>query len=189
LVEADEGAAEDHERFVNVGASLVSRMVGRRKRASQAKVRPTTQRCLPSFSLVSTPRLAMRGWTERRQHEAVVPVRGAQADPEGRAPAVDHKMALRARFAAIRRVRAGFGTLLFAGTDALSRHARRQSMAPTCSSRSRSTRWRQDQGGTTIPLDHPMGPLSLANHVLGREAVSQAIESSKSFSGVGRVVK
>ncbi len=44
-----------------------------------------------------------------RRHEAVVAVGWAQARSERRAPAVDPKMAFRARFAAIRRVRSGFG--------------------------------------------------------------------------------
>ena len=61
------------------------------------------------------------------QHDAVVPVGRAQTDPKRGASAVDHKVALRARFAAIRWVRAGLGTPLFAGTDALSRLARLQS--------------------------------------------------------------
>lgn len=46
------------------------------------------------------------------QHQAVVPVGRAQPHPERRASPVDHKMALRARFAAIRRVRADLGTPL-----------------------------------------------------------------------------
>ena len=53
-----------------MSARRSSRMARRRKRASQAKVRSTAQRRRPSFSLVSTPRLAMRGWTERARHSA-----------------------------------------------------------------------------------------------------------------------
>ena len=49
------------------------------------------------------------------QHHAVVPVGRAQPHPERGAPPVDHKMALRARFAAIRWVRAGLGSPLFRG--------------------------------------------------------------------------
>jgi len=41
--------------------------------------------------------------------------------------AVDHKVVLRPRFAAIRRVGAGLGSPLFAGTAALSKEARVQS--------------------------------------------------------------
>ena len=74
------------------------------------------------------------------QHHAVVPVGRAQAHPERGALAVDHKMALRARFSAIRRVRAGLGTPLFAATAALSRDARLQSSCPASERRSRRTR-------------------------------------------------
>ncbi len=75
-----------------------------------------------------------------RQHEAVVPVGWAQAHPERGASPVDHKVALCARFAPIRRVRAGLGAPLFAAADALSREARLQSSCPASASRSRSTR-------------------------------------------------
>ena len=75
------------------------------------------------------------------QHHAVVPVGRAQPHSERGAPAIDHKMALRARFSAIRRVRAGLGTPLFAATAALSRDARLQSRCPAFDSRSSSTRW------------------------------------------------
>ena len=83
---------------------------------------------------------AGHGVQGRRQHHAVVPVGRAQAHPERRAPAVDHKVALRARFAAIRRVRAGLGTPLLAATEALSRTGRLQSRCPASDRRSSSTR-------------------------------------------------
>ena len=73
------------------------------------------------------------------QHHTVVPVGRAQPHPERGALPVDHKMALRARFAAIRGVRAGFCTPLFAATAALSRDARLQSRCPAFDSRSSST--------------------------------------------------
>ena len=75
------------------------------------------------------------------QHHAVVPVGRAQPHPERCAPLVDHKMAFRSRFAAIRWVRAGLGTALFAATAALSRLARLQSRCPASDSCSSSTRW------------------------------------------------
>ena len=75
------------------------------------------------------------------RHHAVVPVGRAQSHFERGAPAVDHKMALCARFAAIRWVRAGLGTPLFAATAALSRLARLQSRGPAFDGRSSSTRW------------------------------------------------
>ena len=72
------------------------------------------------------------------QHQAVVPVGRAQPHPERGAPQVDHKMALRARFAAIGRVRPDVLAPLFAGMLALSRLARLQSMRSASPSRSRS---------------------------------------------------
>ena len=83
---------------------------------------------------------AWHGVQGGRQHHAVVAVSRAQANPQGCAPPVDHKVALRARFAAIRRVRACLGTPLLAGTDALSRQARLQSSCSASAKRSRSTR-------------------------------------------------
>jgi hypothetical protein len=83
---------------------------------------------------------AWDGVQRRGQHHAVVAIGRAQAHPEGRAPAVDHKVALRARFAAIRRVRAGLGTPRLAATAALSSEARLQSRCPASASRSRRTR-------------------------------------------------
>ena len=83
---------------------------------------------------------ARHGIQRRSQHEAVVAVSWAQAHAERGALSVDHNMALRARFAAIRRVRAGLGTPLFAATEALSRLARLQSKCPASARRSSSTR-------------------------------------------------
>ena len=76
----------------------------------------------------------------RRQHDAVMAVGWAQTHPERRAPTVDHKMALRARLAAIRWVRAGLRTPLLAATEALSSEARLQSRCPASPSCSSSTR-------------------------------------------------
>jgi hypothetical protein len=75
----------------------------------------------------------------RLQHGTVVAVgRTDQANERG-APAVDHNMALRARFAAIRRVGAAFRSPFFAGTDELSSAARLQSILPAWPKRSRNT--------------------------------------------------
>lgn len=61
----------------------------------------------------------------------------AERDPR----AVDHKMALRARFAFIRRIRAGPLAPLFAATVALSTLARDQSIVSASPSRSSRVRW------------------------------------------------
>ena len=63
-----------------------------------------------------------------REDHRVVAVRPRQEAREGDAASLDHKMALRARFAAIRRVRPDALAPLFAGMLALSRLARLQSM-------------------------------------------------------------
>ena len=51
-----------------MSARRASRIVRRRKRASQAGVRPTTRRWRPRRSERSTPRRAMRGVVERARH-------------------------------------------------------------------------------------------------------------------------
>jgi hypothetical protein len=75
----------------------------------------------------------------------VVRVRGRETDDQGDASAVDHKMALRARFAAIRRIRTGFLAPLFAGTLAASRLARDQSIWSASPNQSNSSRWSRSQ--------------------------------------------
>lgn len=77
------------------------------------------------------------------KHQAVVSVRPTQADPEGRARPVDHKMALRARFAAIRRVRAGGSAPILAAMDEESSAARLQSSLSTSARRSSRVRCRR----------------------------------------------
>ena len=179
LIEADEGASEDHEGFVDIGAPLIAD--GQTAEAAEpgqgslddpsvsaqtlAAVHPTPSDAghdgagaafgpaapviigLVRVQLLGPPARptspvphARHGVQGGRQHEAVVAVGWAQAHSERCASAVDHKMALRARFAAIRRVRSGFGAPLLAGTDALSRLARLQSRCPASERRSRSTR-------------------------------------------------
>ena len=81
------------------------------------------------------------GIEHRFQHLAVVTVGRAQQAGERCAVAIDHNMALGARFAAIGRVRADFGAPFFAGTVALSRAVRLQSMWSALPSRSNRARW------------------------------------------------
>ena len=66
----------------------------------------------------------------RGHHHAVVAVGPREGQAEGRAAGIDDEVALGARFAAIRRVRACGRAPFFAGTDALSRLARLQSSWP-----------------------------------------------------------
>jgi hypothetical protein len=81
------------------------------------------------------------GVEQMLKEHAVVAVGAAQADGERGADAVDHKMALSARFAAIRRIRPGFAAPFLAGTLALSRQARLQSIWSASPSRSKNFRW------------------------------------------------
>jgi len=73
------------------------------------------------------------------QHLAVMHVGARLRYREGNALAVDHNMALRARFAAIRRIRTGFRSPPGAGTLAESRDARVQSILSASPRRSSST--------------------------------------------------
>jgi hypothetical protein len=75
----------------------------------------------------------------------VVRVRRREAEDQGDTSAVDHKMALRARFAAIRRIRPGRFAPLFAGTLAASRLARDQSSWSASPNQSNSTWWSRCQ--------------------------------------------
>ena len=77
------------------------------------------------------------------QQRGVVPVGARQRQAERRSPGIDHAMALRARFAAIRRVRAGRASPFLAATAALSSEARLQSNSSASASRSRRVRCRR----------------------------------------------
>src|SRR5215218_3017038 len=74
------------------------------------------------------------------QHLRVVDVGGAEDYRERDAPSVRNKVALRARFSLIRRIRAGSLAPLLAGTLAESKAARSQSIRSASPSRSKSTR-------------------------------------------------
>jgi hypothetical protein len=93
----------------------------------------------------SAPRLADRRDRVEggRKDKAVVGVGRAYERGERGAVAVDHNVALRARLAAIRRVRPGFVAPLFAGTAALSSEARLQSMRFASPKRFSSSRCRR----------------------------------------------
>ena len=75
----------------------------------------------------------------RFQHRGVVDVGGSQYDREGDTLAVDHKMALRALFAAIRWIRPGFFAPPGEGTVEASMEARLQSIRSAWPSRSSKT--------------------------------------------------
>src|SRR4051794_607584 len=85
------------------------------------------------------------GVNSRAEHRGVVDVGGSQHDRERDALAVDHKMALRALFAAIRWIRPGFFAPPGEGTVEASMEARLQSMRSAWPSRSSKTWWRRSQ--------------------------------------------
>src|SRR4029079_18633992 len=74
----------------------------------------------------------------RFEHLVVVHVGGRNRDAQRKPVSVDHKMALRARFAAVRWIRAGFFAPPGAGTVAASSEARLQSIWLAWPSRSSS---------------------------------------------------
>jgi hypothetical protein len=76
---------------------------------------------------------------QHREDAAIGAVGRGEEDGEREALSVDHKMALAARFAAIRRIRPGFLAPLLAGAKALSTLARRQSILSAAPKRSKST--------------------------------------------------
>ena len=81
-----------------------------------------------------------RDRVQRRGHQrAVVAVGAGQDEAERRTARVGDEVALGARLAAVRRVRAGGRPPFFAGTLALSRLARLQSISPAACRRSSST--------------------------------------------------
>jgi hypothetical protein len=120
-------------------------------------------RALPSLAARSPD--ARDGIDELLEDGAVMSVGAGQADRERGAASVRNKMALRARFAAIRRVRAGGTPPFLAGMLALSKQARSHSIwsaAPSSSSSvwcncsqtpaSCQSRRRRQQ---VMPLPHP----------------------------------
>jgi hypothetical protein len=81
------------------------------------------------------------GVEHRLQHLTVVAVGRAQPASQRRALAVDHNVVFGARFAAVGRVGAGLRAPFLAGTAALARDVRLQSIWSAAPSRSNSLRW------------------------------------------------
>lgn len=79
------------------------------------------------------------------EDDAVMPVGTRDPVDERDAVSIRNNVALRPRFAAVRRVRTGRGAPFFAGTLALSRQARSQSMASARPSSSNNSRWSRSQ--------------------------------------------
>ncbi len=107
-----------------------------------------------------------RDGVERRlQQLRVMDVSGREDHGEGDASGIDHKMALRARFAPVRRIRAGRFAPPFAATLAESSDARDQSSFSASARRWSRVWWRRSQTPAycqsrsrrqqVIPLPHP----------------------------------
>src|ERR671938_524061 len=75
---------------------------------------------------------------QRGEDASIRPIRRRQPHCEGDAVALDHNVALAARFAAIRRIRPGLLAPLLAGAKALSTLARRQSILSASPKRSKT---------------------------------------------------
>ena len=80
---------------------------------------------------------------QRGEDAPIRPIRRCQPHCEGDAVALDHDVALAARFAAIRRIRSGFLAPLLAGAKALSALARLQSILSAAPNRSKNAWWRR----------------------------------------------
>src|ERR687886_1556652 len=80
---------------------------------------------------------------QRGEDAPIRPIRRCQPHCEGDAVALDHNVALAARFAAIRRIRSGFLAPLLAGAKALSALARLQSILSAVPNRSKNAWWRR----------------------------------------------
>ncbi len=124
------------------------------------------------------------------QHLGVVHIGRRLGYCERNALPVDHNMALRARFAAIRRVRTGFGSPPGAGTLAESSEARVQSIRSASPRRSNSAWWilchtpafchscrRRQQ---VIPLPHPISLGSISQGMPERSTKMMPVRTLRS---------
>jgi hypothetical protein len=105
------------------------------------------------------------------QHQAVLDVASRQRDSERNALSIRKDVALRARLAAVRGVRACDRAPLLAATEALSRAARRKSMALRLPSRSRRARWRRSHTPAfcQIAQSAPAGHAGAAAHLVRQQ--------------------
>ena len=116
------------------------------------QILPTMRRCVglvgmqlgrASTRATPGPLDGLDGVQYRLEQTAIVHIRGRELHRKRDAGPVDHNMALRARFAAIRRIRPGGAAPFFARTLVLSRLARDQSIPSRSPKRSSSTRCRR----------------------------------------------
>lgn len=140
--------AAPSERFA--APREVVALVGVQLRGALARPSRSTRRTLDRLDAVHEP----------FEDLGVVDVGGGERYGERDAPSVRNKVALRARFAAIRRVLSDLLAPLLAGTLAESRHARDQSMRSASPSRSSKTRCRRRHTPASCQS------LSLRQHVL-----------------------
>jgi hypothetical protein len=146
-----------------------------------ALVRVQLMGSLPRPSVRSENR--RNGVNHRLQHLRIVDVGRRMPDRQRDPAAVDHKVALRARFAPIRRIGPGLLPPPGAGTLPESSEARDQSMWSATPSRSSRTRWRsahtpaacpsRKRRQQVIPLPHPIawGSMSQGIPVLSTKRI------------------
>ena|SRR5579884_1337190 len=154
-IEPSEGAL-DHPAIAPEALTRLDAPTGDARGDAAGATCPTTSRvvvCFVGMQLSGT--LARTSWSARLaphrvngierllQHLRVMHVGARKPHAQGDASAVDHNMALRARFAAIRRIRPGRFAPFLAGTLALSRAARDQSNLSASARRCSSSWWRR----------------------------------------------
>jgi hypothetical protein len=115
------------------------------------------------------------GVHHRLQHLRIVDVGSRMSDRQGDTLAVDHKVALRARFTSVRRIGAGLLSPPGAGTVPESSEARDQSIWSANPSRSSRMRWRSSHTPATcqsrkrrqqvIPLPQPISWGSISHGI------------------------
>jgi hypothetical protein len=115
------------------------------------------------------------GINHRLQHLRIVDVGSRMSDRQGDTLAVDHKVALRARFTSVRRIGAGLLSPPGAGTVPESSEARDQSIWSANPSRSSRMRWRSSHTPATcqsrkrrqqvIPLPQPISWGSISHGI------------------------
>ena len=169
---------------------------------------PSSQRLATLGEVVSLVRVQLLGTLSRttsgtldrldaidqllEQHR-VVDVGRREPRRERDALALDHNMALRARFAAIRRIRAGFGAPPGAATLAESREARDQSILSAAPRRSKSARCRLCQTPAfcqsrrrrqqVIPLPQPISWGSISQGIPLRKTNRMPVRAARSGTG------
>jgi hypothetical protein len=133
-----------------------------------------------------SPTLAHRrhGIDQDFEEAAVVDVCRGEPDGKRDAPGIGNEVSLASGSAAIGRIGAGRLAPLLAGTDALSTHARLQSMAPARPRRSSRTRWSLSHtSGLPVAQPSPARHARAATHLLRQHFPRQTALQNKQNAG------